>query len=160
MRLVRVYRRVEMNQPPPQQNMLATLVQNYVHYGNLAENYSKQATGARNLRREFEGKIINNLRERNMQNAIIQVGGARLQYTEEKTVPSLTSTRLQQYLHKYYAQRGNGLDETEQIMRFIGLQKEHDTTKVACLKKIPIQAMIPPPPQQPPTGPNTPPRLA
>ena len=138
-------------QQPPQQNDLSTYVRNFVHYDKLASNYSKQATGARKLRDEFEGKIINNLRANNMPNAIIQVSGASLQCSEQKTLPTLSANRLEQYLHKYYAQRGNGLDETEQIMRFINLQKEQDSTRIACLKKVPIQAAIPPPPP-PPSG--------
>ena len=138
----------------PQQPDLSTWVRNYVHYGGLAENYSKQATGARKLRDQFEGQIINYLRANHMENAIIQVSGARLQYSEDKSTPSLNINRLQQYLHKYYAQRGNGLDETEQIVRFINLQKEQESTKVACLKKIPTQANIPPPPPLPPSGPR------
>ena len=141
-------------QMPPQQNDLTTWVRSYIHYENLAGNYSKQAAGARKLRDEFEGKIITNLRTNRMDNAIIQVSGARLQCSEEKSVPSLTMNRLQQYLHKYYAQRGNGLDETDQIIRFINLQKEQETTKVACLKKIPVQAAIPPPPPPPSSGPR------
>ncbi len=137
-------------QPQPQPD-LSTWVRNYVHYSGLAENYSKQATGARKLRDEFEGKIINNLRANNMTNAIIQVSGASLQCSEQKTLPTLSTNRLEQYLHKYYAQRGNVLDETEQIMRFINLQKEQDCTRVSCLKKIPTQVNIPPPP---PSGPR------
>jgi hypothetical protein len=114
-----------------------------------AGNYSKQATGARKLRDEFEGKVIQYLRANGMEHAIIQVSGGRLQYTEDKSTPSLSSNRLQQYLHKYYAQRGNSLDETDAIMRFINLQREQETTKVACLKKTSIQHAIPPPPQSP-----------
>ena len=132
-------------QAPPQ-NDFSTWIRNYVHYDNLAGNYSKQATGARKLRDEFEGKVIQYLRANSMEHAIIQVSGGRLQYVEEKSTPSLSTNRLQQYLHKYYAQRGNGLDETEAIMRFINLQREQDSTKVASLKKTPIQAAIPPPP--------------
>ena len=136
-----------MNQQQPPQNDFSTWVRNYVHYDNLAGNYSKQATGARKLRDEFETKIIQYLRANSMENALIQVSGARLQCSEDKTMPSLSTNRLQQYLHKFYAQRGNGLDETEAIIRFINLQREHDCTRTACLKKTPVQAAIPPPPQ-------------
>lgn len=81
-----------------------------------------------------------------MENAVIQVSGARLQCTEEKSAPSLTLPRIQQYLDKYYAQKGTGVNETEAILRFIRIQKANDTQAVACLKKIPIPANIPPPP--------------
>lgn len=135
---------------PPQQNDISTMVRNYVHYDNLANNYSKQASGARKLRDEFESKIITNLRANNMENAIIQIsGGARLQCTEEKTSPSLTLPRLETYLQKYYAQKGSGVNETEAILRFIRLQKQQDTQVHACLKRI---AVPPPLPGPPPPG--------
>ncbi len=138
--------------PPNQQTELPTLVRNFVHYDNLASNYSKQATGARHLRNEYESKIIHALRANNMENAIIQVSGARLQCSEEKSAPSLTLPRLQQYLDRYYAQKGTGVNETEAILRFIRLQKANDTQTTACLKKIVIPANIPAPPSGPING--------
>lgn len=135
--------------PAQPQNDLTTWVRNYVHYDNLAGNYSKQATGARKLRDDYENKIIQNLRANRMENAIIQISGAQLQCAEEKTIPSLTLPRLEVYLHKYYSQKGNGLDETDAILRFIRLQKQQDTQTSVCLKKIPVPASVPPPP---PTG--------
>lgn len=138
--------------PPNQQTELPTLVRNFVHYDNLASNYSKQASGARHLRNDYESKIIHALRANHMENAIIQVSGARLQCAQEKSAPSLTLPRLQQYLDKYYAQKGTGVNETEAILRFIRLQKANDTQTVACLKKIPIPANIPTPPDAQPNG--------
>jgi hypothetical protein len=132
--------------PPLQQNDLTTWVRNYVHYDNLANNYSKQASGARKLRDEFEHKIITNLRANKMENAIIQISGARLQYSEEKVAPSMTLPRLETYLHKYFSQKGNGVDETESILNFLKLQKMNDTQLTACLKKTPLPPSIPPPP--------------
>lgn len=128
------------------QTELPTLVRNFIHYDNLASNYSKQASGARHLRNEYESKVIHALRSNNMENAIIQVSGARLQLAEEKSTPSLSMPRLQQYLDKYYAQKGTGVNETEAILRFLRLQKVNDTQTVACLKKISIPANIPAPP--------------
>jgi hypothetical protein len=132
--------------PPNQQTELPSLVRNFVHYDNLASNYSKQASGARHLRNEYESKVIHALRSNNMENAIIQVAGARLQCAEEKSAPSLSMPRLQQYLDRFYAQKGTGVNETEAILRFIRLQKANDTQTVACLKKISIPTNIPAPP--------------
>ena len=136
-----------MAAPIQQQNDIATMVRNYVHYDNLANNYSKQASGARKLRDEFENKIITNLRANNMEHAVIQIsGGARLQCTEERTPPSLTLPRLETYLQKYYAQKGSGINETEAILRFIRLQKQQDTQVNACLKRIAAPTPVPGPP--------------
>jgi hypothetical protein len=137
----------------PSGNDLATYVRNYVHYDNLANNYSKQATGARKLRDEFENKTIQLLRSNNMDNAIIQISGAKLQMGENKTNPTLNVTRLRDYLKKYYAQKGNSVDETESILRFIELQKKNDCQYTSCLKKIPISPQVPAPPPLPPMPP-------
>jgi hypothetical protein len=80
-----------------------------------------------------------------MQNAVIQISGARLQYAEEKTVPALSMPRLENYLHAYFKQKGNGVDETEAILRYIKLQKVNDTQVVARLKKLTVQPLPPPP---------------
>ena len=127
------------------QSEIGSLVRNYIHYDNLANTYNKQASASRKLRDDFEDKIIGNLRANNMQNAVIQVAGARLQYTEEKTVPSLSMPRLESYLHGYYKQKGNGMDETEHILRYIKSQKLNDTQVVAKLRKTPMQVTVPPP---------------
>lgn len=128
------------------QNEFASWVRNYVHYDNLAAQYNKQAAGARKLRDDYEGKVIQNLRANNMQNAVIQIAGARLQYSEEKTIPSLSIPRLEQYLHGYFKQKGNGLDETDAILRYVKLQKAADTQLTAKLKKTPTPVVLPPAP--------------
>jgi hypothetical protein len=128
------------------QNEIGSLVRNFIHYDNLVKTYTAQAGASRKLRDDFEDKIIQNLRVNSMQNAVIQVAGARLQYTEEKTVPTLSMPRLESYLHGYYKQKGNGVDETEHILRYIKGQKIAGTQVVAKLKKTPMQAAVPPPP--------------
>jgi len=133
------------------QTDLTTLVRNYVHYDNLTNNYTKQISGARKLRNDFEDKIIQNLRSNRMENAIIQVSGANLQVSEEKVVPSVSLPRIETWLHAYYKQKGNGVDETDAILRFIKQQKIKETTSVACLKKTNLPTPIPPPPSNPPS---------
>lgn len=137
-----------------QANQFATWVRNYVHYDNLASNYSKQATGARKLRDKFESEIINNLRQNKMDNAVIQVTGATLQCTEERCPPTLTLARLETYLRKYYLGKGSSMDETDSIIRFIKNQKHLDTTAIARLKKTPLPTAVPPPPTDPMAGGN------
>ena len=128
------------------QNDLTTWIRNYVHYSNLLKNYTQQASGARKLRDEFEGMIINHLRTNRMENAIIQTTDSRLQCVEEKSMPSLCFPLLEKYLHMYYKQKGNGLDETESLLKFIKIQKQNDAQPVVRLKKTPTPVAIPPPP--------------
>jgi len=131
-------------------NDFASWVRNYVHYDNLTSQFTKQAAGARKLRDDFEDRIIQNLRTNNMQNAVIQIAGGRLQYSEEKNAPSMSLPRLEQYLHAYFKQKGNGLDETDNILRYLKVQKANDTITVAKLKKTSVLPPLPPPP-----GPNS-----
>lgn len=140
-----------------QSQQFATWVRNYVHYDNLASNYSKQAAGARKLKDDFESRIISNLRQNNMQNAVIQVTGATLSYAEERNQPSLSMPRLETYLRKYYTAKGNGVDETDAILRFIKHQKTLETVSVARLKKTPLAQALPPPPSGPQGQPALPP---
>lgn len=138
-------------QPAGGASEIGTWVRNYVHYDNLVGTYTKQASAARKMRDDFEGKVIGSLRSNNMQNAIIKIsGGAHLQCIDEKTVPALSLPRLQGYLHAYFKQKGNGLDETDAILRYIKLQKTNDTQTVARLKK----TMLAPVPEPPAPGQN------
>jgi hypothetical protein len=128
---------------------LATLVRNWVHYDTMATNFSKQSTSSRKLRDDFESKIIQSLKNQKMENATIQITGAKLQLVQEKTFPTLTIGRLQQYLHQYYQRKGQMADETDQIMDFIKRQKQSNYETVLCLKKIPNQLVpVPQPPPQ------------
>lgn len=129
---------------------LPKLVRNYVHYDNLTSNYTKQAAGARKLRDQFEGQIIQNLRNNRMENAVIQIAGATLQVQNDKAAPSLSLPRMEQYLHAYYASKGTGVDETDAILRFIRVQKVNDTQLVAKLKKTPLPSPLPAPGPLPP----------
>jgi hypothetical protein len=81
-----------------------------------------------------------------MENAILQVSGATLQIAEEKISPCLSMPRIESWLHSYYKQKGNGIDETDAILRFIRLQKVNETQTVASLKKSSLPTPLPPPP--------------
>ena len=124
-----------MAQPPATENPFAIWVRSWVHYDNLSNNYGKQAIGAKKLRDEFETKIIQNLRANHMEKATIQVSGAKLTLVEERCPPSLSISRLESYLHSYFQQKGNHVDETDSILRYIKLQKNTQTIPVVKLKK-------------------------
>jgi hypothetical protein len=137
--------------PPAQENPFGTWVRSWVHYDNLANNYGKQAAGARKMRDDFETKIIQNLRANNMEKAVIQVSGAKLTLADDSITPSLSFPRIEQYLHSYFQQKGNHMDETEQILRFIRIQRQKETRTNQHLKKTPIGPALPPLPP-PPSG--------
>ena len=139
-----------MSQPKPSDTQFATWVRNWVHYDNLTNNYGKQASGARKLRDDFETKIIQNLRANQMEKATIQITGAKLSCVEENCVPGLSVPRLEKYLHAYFQHKGNHLDETPDILKFIKSQKHNDTVCLVKLKKTPLGPALPPVPSAPP----------
>jgi hypothetical protein len=138
----------QVQQTPQQQNdsVLVKLIQNYVHYDNLTNNYNKQVVCARKLKNEFEHKVIQYLRGNRIENATIQVSGACLQLSEEKTAPCMSASNLKKWLKDYYAQKGNSIDESDAILRYINLQKTKETQINSCLKKIQLPTVLPPPP--------------
>jgi pyruvate-formate lyase len=140
------------NQLVPQQqpqNDIATNVRHYIHYSNLASNYMKQSNEARKLKNIYEDKTIQTLRANNMDNAILRITDGTLQIAEESNPPCLSMPRIRSWLNMYYKQKGNGVNETEQILRFFDLQKKQETKTTAYLKKTPLPAALPPPAQAP-----------
>ena len=119
---------------------IANLIRNYVHYDNLASNFQKQTQNARIVRDDFERRIINELKAKNMENAIIQIVGGKLKVIEEKHASPLSFKSLESSLHQYY-QSKKQTDDTSNVVKFV---KEHREVEVVLkLKKIP---QLPPQP--------------
>lgn len=97
---------------------IGTLVRNWLHYDNLASSFYKQANKARQLRDQFEGRIIRYLETTGMKNAIIQIGGGHMSIVEERNPKTLSLVRVEELLHSYFEKRG-GKDETGEIMSHI-----------------------------------------
>ena len=140
---------VNAGQSPIGTGQLATWVRNWVHYDNLATNFTKQSGLSRKMRDDFELKIIDTLKQQKMENAQIQIAGAKIHLVQEKSFPSLTIGRLEDYLHQYFKKKGVMMDETEQIMRFIREQKQNNFQLETRLRKTPTTPFLPPPPPPP-----------
>jgi hypothetical protein len=112
---------------------IGTIVRNWVHYDNLANTLSRQTTTARNLRDQYELKLWQLLKDKNAQNAVIQISGGRLNFQEEKKVLPITYERLQDGLQGYFKSGGKP-DETAHIMGYL---RKHKTIETKTrLKKI------------------------
>lgn len=109
-----------------------TLVRNWLHYDGLASSFYRQSTRARQVRDEFETKIIDNLRTNKMENAVIQIGGGTITLAEERNSRQLTMPRMEELLRGYFSRRG-GKDETSDLMAYIKSNREVDS--VVKLKK-------------------------
>lgn len=127
---------------------IATNVRNWLHYDTLASSLYKQATRARQVRDEFETKVINTLHEQRMENAVIQINSGVLHVVEERTPRTLTFTGIEQMLHMYFQHKGAGTrDDTKDIMNFFRKHRGYTT-----LKRLRKSGGVSAPPLPPPPG--------
>ena len=97
----------------------ALWIRNWVHYDNLAQSLYRQTVNSRNVRNDFETKIINRLRSSNMENTPIQIsGGIRLTLQEERHNPPLTVGKLEELLRSYFINQKLP-DDTTNILKFM-----------------------------------------
>jgi len=101
-------------------------VRSWLHYDQLASTFYKQSTKARQVAGEFEGKVMEQLDQSRMANAVIQIGGGHLNMIEEKIPRCLTLRSIEQLLHGYYAKKGSTRDETEDIMKYLRANRGSD----------------------------------
>ena len=135
---------------------IATNVRNWLHYDTLASSLYKQATRARQVRDEFETKVITTLHEQRMENAVIQINSGVLNVVEERTPRTLTFTGIEQMLHMYFQHKGSGArDDTKDIMNFFRKHRGYTTLK-RLRKSGGVSAPPLPPPPQPPIAPPPP----
>jgi hypothetical protein len=113
---------------------LTDAVRHFVHFDNLAETLSKQVTAARNMRSQFEDKVINLLVTSGMRNATLQINGATLQHVSKSRPGDLSWGLIEEQLHMYYKTKGKS-DDTKEVMEF--LQKHRGTKVQEYLKKTP-----------------------
>jgi len=128
-----------MNQLTEQED-LANLIRNYVHYDNLVINLQKQTQNSRIVRDDFENRIIKQLRDNKMENAIIQIVGGKLKIVEEKHTNPLSFKSIEDSLHQYYFNKKVS-DDTSNVIKFIKESRKFETNYK--LKKIP---QLPPQP--------------
>jgi len=107
-------------------------VRHWVHFDNLAEALSKQITNARNMRNNFEDKILKLLEAPGLKNAVLQLNGANLQKQTKFKASDLTWGFLEEHLHEYHKAKGKP-DDTKLIVEF--LQKNRGGKHVDYLKK-------------------------
>jgi hypothetical protein len=108
---------------------IATNVRNWLHYDTLASSLYKQSMRARQVRDEFEAKVIQDLSARNQENTVIQINSGTIHIVEERTQRQLTVTGIEQLLHLYYQQKGGARDETKEIMSFIRKHRGYNIAK-------------------------------
>ncbi len=119
---------------------LATAVRQWVHFDNLAESLNKQITNVRNLRSEYEAKVLEHMNTRNLQKATLRITGATLQYATRFKSADLSWSFLEEQLHEYYKSKGVR-DDTGDLIAF--LQKHRGKQTIEYLKKTPLPQATP-----------------
>lgn len=133
----------------PGSGQIGSFVRNWLHYDNLASSFYRQANKARQLRDQYESRIIQHLRGAGMENAIIQINGGHMNVVEERNPRTLSLTRIEELLHAYFLKRG-GKDETADIMTYIRGHRGVDVVKK--LKRSGATPALPPLPAPPGGG--------
>ncbi len=128
---------------------LATVVRQWVHFDNVAENLNKQIANVRALRSEYEAKVLELLGRQNLRNATLRVTGATLQYATRSKSTDLTWSFLEEQLHEYFRTKG-ARDDTAEILNF--LHRHRGGKTIEYLKKTPIPPTTTPTTPTPSTG--------
>jgi hypothetical protein len=115
---------------------IATFVRYWLHYNNLASSLYKQFGAARNVRDEYQKKVIATLKQNGMEKATIQIGGGTLQVVDKREPNQLSLTKIEELLHGYFRQRG-GKDEAMDIMTFIRANRGYNVNKILKQSNIP-----------------------
>ena len=122
---------------------LANLVRNYVHYDNLVTTLQKQTQNARIVRDDFEKRIIEYLKNKNMDNAIIQIVGGKLKIVEENHFNPLSFKFIEELLHQYYSSKKVS-DDTSNIIKHIKSNRKMETNyKLKKILQLPSQPLPP-----------------
>jgi hypothetical protein len=111
---------------------IGTYVRYWLHYNNLASSFYKQYSAAKKIQEDYVQQIIESLVKSRMEKAIIQINGGQISVIDKKTPHQLSLSKVQDYLHAYFKQRG-GRDETKDIMLFINANRGYTIQKA--LKK-------------------------
>jgi hypothetical protein len=108
---------------------LADAVRNWVHFDNLCSMLAKQLVSARNMKKNFEERVLELIGGTKR----IKIHGAVLEMATRRNSVSLNWTTLEESLHKYY-EKNKKTDETDDIINF--LQDNRGTKVTTFMKKI------------------------
>ena len=120
---------------------IGTYVRYWLHYNNLASSFYKQYSAAKKIQEDYVQQIIDSLVKSRMEKAIIQINGGQISVIDKKTPHQLSLSKVQDYLHAYYKQRG-GRDETKDIMLFLNANRGYTVQKTLKQSGIPKPTVV------------------
>ena len=118
---------------PTLTQQIGNLIRYWVHYDNTLARLNKEVKDTRDKRNNYEGQVLQMIRQANMTNPVIQIGGGRVTIGEDKHQTPLSFTAIESMLHQYYAKKPGARDETADIIKFIRSNRESHMTP--CLKR-------------------------
>jgi hypothetical protein len=107
---------------------IGPLVRYWLHSNNLASSFYKQFCSAKNIRDEYEKKIIIMLQQNGMEKATIQISNGTLRVIDRRQPHQLSLSKIEELLHGYYKHKG-GKDEALDIMTFIRANRGYSINK-------------------------------
>jgi len=107
---------------------IGPLVRYWLHSNNLASSFYKQFCSAKNIRDDYEKKIILTLQQNNMEKAVIQISNGNIKVVDRRQPHQLSLSKIEELLHGYYRHKG-GKDETLDIMTFIRANRGYSINK-------------------------------
>jgi hypothetical protein len=116
---------------------LAHNVRGWVHYDNMVNALNKQTTNARKQRDDYEKEIQILLNQHQMQRAVIQVSGGRLQLQDEKVTGSFTMKSLMDSTQSFFHNHPEIPNRDKLATDFLQYIKDtRQVTTVVRLKKL------------------------
>jgi hypothetical protein len=112
---------------------IGNLIRYWVHYDTNIAALNKQVKAARDMRTSYEAQILQKLKETQVVNPVIQIGGGRLIVSEDKHSTPLTFANIETLLNQYYAKKPGARNETPDIIKFI--KENREVTSTPCLKR-------------------------
>jgi hypothetical protein len=107
---------------------IGTYVRYWLHYSNLASSFFKQFGAVRKIRDDYENQVLDILKQKGMEKAVIQISNGQIRVVERKDPHQLSLSKIEELLHGYFKQR-SGKDETIDIMTFIRANRGYSTSK-------------------------------
>ena len=112
---------------------LVKAIRSFVHMDNLAETHARQATNAREARARHESEAIALMRELRLEASTIQISGATLSLSQQRTPGTLTWGYLEREIPAWATRSGVSAAQSASLLRW--LREHRDIKETEHLKK-------------------------
>jgi hypothetical protein len=103
---------------------LVAAIRAFVHMDNLAEVHGRQAANAREARNRHETEAIQLIREMRLESSTIQISGAALALSHQRTPGALTWGYLEREIPAWAATSGVSAAQSASLLRWLREHRE------------------------------------